>query len=163
MLFPAWYYSVTFALASILPAVTSATLFRALYKFQASQTGLALGLGTLIGSTLGELLGGVVVDRSMYLSRKGKQNDEIVPEVRLQGIWAGAVLQPVSVLCLVLFLVIWLSLPFRSGCSSGDSVCSTRVCFSASIFAKPFLTWWQHPILGRRWALESCALRSSTA
>jgi hypothetical protein len=55
---------------------------------------MALGFGTLIGSTLGELLGGIVVDRSMYLSRKGK-GGEAVPEVRLQGIWAGAIIQPV--------------------------------------------------------------------
>ncbi|KAJ7902556.1 MFS general substrate transporter [Mycena olivaceomarginata] len=98
VLLTAFYYSVTFTLSSILPAVTSATLFRQLYKFNASQTGLALGLGTLVGSTLGELLGGIVVDRSMYLSRKGKKDGEIVPEVRLQGIWAGAILQPIGLL-----------------------------------------------------------------
>ncbi|KAJ7741559.1 MFS general substrate transporter, partial [Mycena maculata] len=98
VLFPVWYYSATFALSSILPAVTSATLFCALYNFKVSQTGLALGLGNLIGSTLGELLGGVVIDCSMYLSRKGKQNDEIIIEVRLQGIWVGAILQPIGLL-----------------------------------------------------------------
>ncbi|KAF7366952.1 MFS general substrate transporter [Mycena sanguinolenta] len=59
VLLTALYYSVTFTLSSILPAVTSATLFHLLYNFTASQTGLALGLGTLIGSTLGELLGGM--------------------------------------------------------------------------------------------------------
>ncbi|KAJ7491991.1 MFS general substrate transporter [Mycena latifolia] len=94
----ALYYSITFTLSSILPAVTSATLFRRLYKFNASQTGLALGVGTLVGSTLGELLGGIVVDRSMYLSRKGKKDGDIVPEIRLQGIWVGAILQPIGLL-----------------------------------------------------------------
>ncbi|KAJ7625473.1 MFS general substrate transporter [Roridomyces roridus] len=98
VLLTAFYYSVTFTFSSILPAVTSATLFRRLYKFNASQTGLALGLGTLVGSTLGELLGGIVVDRSMYLSRKGKKDGSIVPEVRLQGIWVGAILQPIGLL-----------------------------------------------------------------
>ncbi|KAJ7504240.1 MFS general substrate transporter [Mycena galericulata] len=98
VLLTAFYYSVTFTLASILPAVTSATLFRKLYLFNASETGLALGLGTLIGSTLGELLGGIVVDRSMYLSRKNKKDGDIVPEVRLQGIWVGAILQPIGLL-----------------------------------------------------------------
>ncbi|KAJ7863451.1 MFS general substrate transporter [Mycena olivaceomarginata] len=93
----AFYYSVTFALSSILPAVTSATLFRLVDKFTTSQTGMALGFGTLIGSTLGELLGGIVVDRSMYLSRKEK-GGEAVPEVRLQGIWAGAIIQPIGLL-----------------------------------------------------------------
>ncbi|KAJ6619911.1 MFS general substrate transporter [Mycena sp. CBHHK59/15] len=98
VLLTAVYYSVTFTLSSILPAVTSATLFRRLYKFNASRTGLALGFGTLIGSTLGELLGGIIVDRSMYRSRKGKKDDEIVPEVRLQGIWTGVILQPIGLL-----------------------------------------------------------------
>ncbi|KAJ7255451.1 MFS general substrate transporter [Mycena haematopus] len=98
VLLTALYYSVTFTLSSILPAVTSATLFRLLYKFNASETGLALGIGTLVGSTLGELLGGIVVDRTMYLSRRGKKDGEIVPEVRLQGIWAGAILQPIALL-----------------------------------------------------------------
>ncbi|KAJ7781944.1 MFS general substrate transporter [Mycena maculata] len=98
VLLSAFYYSVAFTLSSILPAVTSATLFHELYKFTASETGLVLGLGTLIGSTLGELLGGVVIDRSMYLSRKGKKDDEIIPEVRLQGIWVGAILQPIGLL-----------------------------------------------------------------
>ncbi|KAJ7134234.1 MFS general substrate transporter [Mycena epipterygia] len=95
--FSAFYYSITFAFSSILPAVTSATLFKKVDKFTPSQTGLALGFGTLIGSTLGELLGGIVIDRSMRLSRKGKAG-EVVPEVRLQGIWAGAILQPIGLL-----------------------------------------------------------------
>lgn len=92
----ALFYAYTFALSSILPAVTSATLFARLYKFTPSQTGLALGVGTLIGSSFGELLGGIVADRSMYLSRKRLFNAEVVPEVRLHGIWLGAFLQAVS-------------------------------------------------------------------
>nr|GAT57741.1 MFS general substrate transporter [Mycena chlorophos] len=98
VLISALYYAVTFTVSSILPAVTSATLFKKLYDFTPSKTGLALGAGTLIGSTLGELLGGLVVDRSMYLSRKKAQGGEILPEVRLRGIWLGAILQPIGVL-----------------------------------------------------------------
>ncbi|KAJ7224103.1 MFS general substrate transporter [Mycena pura] len=94
----ALYYAITFTLGSILPAVTSATLFHLLYKFTASQTGLALGFGTLVGTTLGELLGGIVVDRSMYLSRKRRKTNDVLPEVRLRGIWAGAILQPIGLL-----------------------------------------------------------------
>ncbi|KAJ7081621.1 MFS general substrate transporter [Mycena belliarum] len=97
VIFAALYYSVTFATSSILPAVTSATLFRRVDHFTTSQTGLALGFGTLIGSTLGELLGGIVIDRSMRLSRKGKAG-EVVPEVRLQGIWVGMIIQPIGLL-----------------------------------------------------------------
>nr|GAT59083.1 MFS general substrate transporter [Mycena chlorophos] len=94
----AFYYCVAFSFSSILPAVTSATLFKIKHDFTPSKTGLALGFGTLIGSTLGELLGGIVVDRSMLLSRKGHADQDPVPEVRLHGIWAGAILQPIGLL-----------------------------------------------------------------
>ncbi|KAJ7187223.1 MFS general substrate transporter [Mycena filopes] len=97
VLFSAIYYCVTFSFSSILPAVTSATLFRLRYKFTTSQTGLALGFGTLVGSSLGELLGGMVIDRTMYLSRKAA-GGEVVAEVRLRGIWVGAILQPIGML-----------------------------------------------------------------
>ncbi|CAK5267759.1 unnamed protein product [Mycena citricolor] len=92
------YYSITFTLSSILPAVTSAALFKKLYGFTPSQTGLVLGFGTLIGSTLGELMGGIVVDRTMYLSRKNNKDSEVLPEVRLRGIWFGVILQPIGLL-----------------------------------------------------------------
>ncbi|KAF7333740.1 MFS general substrate transporter [Mycena venus] len=94
---PAVYYSITFSFATVLPAVTSATLFRLKHHFTTSQTGLVLGLGMLVGTTLGELLGGIVIDRSMYLSRKS-HGGEVVPEVRLHGIWAGAILHPIGLL-----------------------------------------------------------------
>ncbi|KAK7048002.1 MFS general substrate transporter [Favolaschia claudopus] len=68
VLISAAYYSVTFVLGSILPAVTSATLFRLVHNFTTSQTG-----------------------------RKVK-GGEVVPEVRLQAIWAGAILQPIGLL-----------------------------------------------------------------
>lgn len=90
------YYAFLFTISSILPAVTSASIFTELYNFTASQVGLALGVGTLIGTTLGEMLGGTVVDRTMYIHRKRHPDAEIVPEVKLHGIWAGAALQPVS-------------------------------------------------------------------
>lgn len=90
------YYAFLFTISSILPAVTSASIFTELYNFTASQVGLALGVGTLIGTTLGEMLGGTVVDRTMYIHRKRHPDAEIVPEVKLHGIWVGAVLQPVG-------------------------------------------------------------------
>ncbi|CAK5269839.1 unnamed protein product [Mycena citricolor] len=96
VLLTAFYYGVTFAFASILPSVTSATLFRLKHHFTTSQTGFALGFGTLIGSTLGELAGGLVIDRTMRNSRK--KGGEAVPEVRLSGIWPGVILQPVGLL-----------------------------------------------------------------
>ncbi|EIM88160.1 MFS general substrate transporter [Stereum hirsutum FP-91666 SS1] len=92
------YYAFLFTISSILPAVTSASIFTELYNFTASQVGLALGVGTLIGTTLGEMLGGTVVDRTMYIHRKRHPDAEIVPEVKLHGIWAGAALQPIGLL-----------------------------------------------------------------
>jgi hypothetical protein len=96
VILPAWFYSFAFAISSILPAVTSATLFRRLYKFNAAQTGLALGGGTLVGGILGEFLGGIVIDRTLRKSRE--KGGEVVPEVRFRGIWAGVVLVPVCLL-----------------------------------------------------------------
>lgn len=95
---PGWFFAYTFAISSILPAVTSANLFKRLYNFTTSQTGLALGGGTLIGSCLGELFGGIVIDRLLESSRKKKGDAEIVPEVKLQGIWPGAILVPVGIM-----------------------------------------------------------------
>ncbi|KAJ7644448.1 MFS general substrate transporter [Roridomyces roridus] len=84
VLLSAFYYSIAFGFSSILPAVTSATLFRLKHKFTTSHTGLALGFGTLIGFYTWRTFG-----------RKGKAGGEAVPEVRLSGIWAGAIIQPV--------------------------------------------------------------------
>ncbi|KAJ7759138.1 MFS general substrate transporter [Mycena metata] len=127
VLLTAFYYSVTFTLSSILPAVTSATLFRRLYLFTPSQTGLALGLGTLIGSTLGELLGGIVVDRTMYLSRKRKAG-EVVAESRLQGIWVGAILQPIG-------LLIWgFTIQYKTGVI-GPTMGFGIMCFAIQIIS----------------------------
>jgi hypothetical protein len=117
-----FYYSYTFAISSILPAVTSANLFKRLYNFTPSQTGLALGVGTLVGSTLGELLGGVVVDRSMRYSRE-KSGGKVRPEVRLQGIWLGMILVPVSI-----YTFFFLLLFFSFG---SPTLLSIRVSFSA--------------------------------
>ncbi|KAJ7043769.1 MFS general substrate transporter [Mycena alexandri] len=127
VLLTAFYYSITFTLSSILPAVTSATLFRRLYLFTPSQTGLALGLGTLIGSTLGELLGGIVVDRTMYLSRK-KKAGEVVAESRLQGIWIGAILQPIG-------LLIWgFTIQYKTGVI-GPTMGFGIMCFAIQVIS----------------------------
>ena len=61
VVFPVAYYSVAFAWASIEPAVTVASIFNANYHFNASQSGLVLGISLLIGNTLGEIFGGPYV------------------------------------------------------------------------------------------------------
>ncbi|KAJ7628611.1 MFS general substrate transporter [Roridomyces roridus] len=128
VLLSAFYYSIAFGFSSILPAVTSATLFRLKHKFTTSQTGLALGFGTLIGSTLGELLGGIVIDRTMRLSRKGKEGGEAVPEVRLSGIWVGVIILPIG-------LLIWGFCWEYNTHWSGPTLGFTIMCFALQIIS----------------------------
>ncbi|KJA28812.1 hypothetical protein HYPSUDRAFT_211467 [Hypholoma sublateritium FD-334 SS-4] len=98
--FPALYYALTYGFASIEPAVTLATLFSNIYKFDTVQNGLANGLSLLIGASLGELCSGSVTDAIMRRARKRalERGDTVAPEVRLQGIWTGAILAPIGLL-----------------------------------------------------------------
>ncbi|KAK7472311.1 hypothetical protein VKT23_000431 [Stygiomarasmius scandens] len=112
--FPALYYAVAYGFASIEPALTLATIFTSVYGFDTARNGLANGLSLLIGASLGELLSGPVTDgmmqkarRKVLLERKnnkqetddGMDEDSLVPaEVRLQGIWTGAITVPVGLL-----------------------------------------------------------------
>ena len=74
VLFPVAYYSVAFAWASIEPAVTVASIFNANYHFNASQSGLVLGISLLIGNTLGEFLGGPYVGTFELKSGQTRQS-----------------------------------------------------------------------------------------
>ncbi|KAF9478103.1 MFS general substrate transporter [Pholiota conissans] len=91
--FPAFYYAVTYGFASIEPALTLATIFTELYHFDTVRNGLANGVSLLVGASLGELCSGPVTDRMMRIARKrALKNGQNAPsEVRLQGIWTGAV------------------------------------------------------------------------
>ncbi|KAF5366026.1 hypothetical protein D9758_006737 [Tetrapyrgos nigripes] len=113
--FPALYYAVTYGFASIEPALTLATIFTDLYGFDTVRNGLANGVSLLVGASLGELFSGPVTDWMMQRARaralrraRGKKVGEgeedmdeeaMVPaEVRLQGIWTGAITVPVGLL-----------------------------------------------------------------
>ncbi|KAJ8516938.1 hypothetical protein ONZ45_g5803 [Pleurotus djamor] len=98
--FPALYYAVTYGFASIEPALTLATIFTKFYHFDTVRNGLANGLSLLIGGSLGELCSGPVTDYMMQRARRRaiQQGSEVPAEVRLQGIWTGAVLVPVGLL-----------------------------------------------------------------
>ncbi|KAF5366023.1 hypothetical protein D9758_006738 [Tetrapyrgos nigripes] len=119
VVFPALYYAVTYGFASIEPALTVATIFTDLYGFDTVRNGLANGLTLLIGASLGELFSGPVTDWMMQKARaralrraRGKNVGEgegegegdvdeeatIPAEVRLQGIWTGAITVPVGLL-----------------------------------------------------------------
>ncbi|KAJ7446915.1 MFS general substrate transporter, partial [Mycena galericulata] len=85
-------------------------------------TGLALGLGTLIGSTRGAPRRHRV-DRSMYLSRKNKT------ATSLQGIWVGAILQPIG-------LLIWgFCIQYKSDAVHGPTMGFGIMCFAIQIIS----------------------------
>lgn len=69
-----------------------------LYGLNPGRLGLALGLSLLVGSSLGELASGPIMDARMRRARKRAPSDDIVPEVRLGAIWTGAILVPVRII-----------------------------------------------------------------
>ncbi|KAG9221335.1 hypothetical protein CCMSSC00406_0009975 [Pleurotus cornucopiae] len=97
--FPALFYAVTYGFASIEPALTLAAIFTKLYRFDTVRNGLASGVSLLVGGSLGELCSGPVTD---YMMRRARQrhegDDEPAAEIRLQGIWTGAIVVPVGLL-----------------------------------------------------------------
>ncbi|RDB25095.1 hypothetical protein Hypma_007426 [Hypsizygus marmoreus] len=101
--FPALYYAVTYGFASIEPALTLATLFTEIYHFDTVRNGLANGVSLLVGASLGELCSGLVTDAMMQRARRKalEQGINAPAEVRLQGIWTGAIAVPVGLLMCV--------------------------------------------------------------
>ncbi|KAF7428915.1 hypothetical protein PC9H_008151 [Pleurotus ostreatus] len=86
--FPALFYAVTYGFASIEPALTLAPIFTRLYHFDTVKNG-----------SLGELCSGPVTDYMMRRARQRHQGDGEPPaEIRLQGIWTGAIAVPVGLL-----------------------------------------------------------------
>ncbi|KAF5355133.1 hypothetical protein D9756_005566 [Leucocoprinus leucothites] len=98
--FPAIFYGVIYGFASIEPALTLATLFTRIYNFDTVQNGLANGISLLVGATIGELCSGPVTDLMMQRARRRalSQGKAAPVEVRLQGIWTGALTVPVGLL-----------------------------------------------------------------
>ncbi|THV06621.1 MFS general substrate transporter [Dendrothele bispora CBS 962.96] len=96
--FPALYYAVTYGFASIEPALTLATIFTDLYGFDTVRNGLANGVSLLLGAALGEVFSGPVTDMMMQRARRRIEEEEVPAEVRLQGIWTGAITVPLGLL-----------------------------------------------------------------
>ena len=59
--------------------------------------GLCIGLSTFIGTLIGEIFGGPISDRILYLYAK-THNGALIPEARLQGTIPGAILLPAGVI-----------------------------------------------------------------
>ena len=91
------YYIVSFAFASILPAVTVSILFTRIYHFQTGAIGLMLGLPLLIGSALGELLSGPFSDWVMNRHARRHGGDR-KPEARLPAALGSLLLCPAGII-----------------------------------------------------------------
>ncbi|KUL89284.1 hypothetical protein ZTR_03621 [Talaromyces verruculosus] len=96
VLFPAVYYAAQYGFASILPAVTVASIFSEAFHWNTLKIGLAYGAALSIGGVLGEIAGGVVLDAIVNRARRNGANPP--PEVRLRAIWTGAVLVPTGLI-----------------------------------------------------------------
>ena len=98
MLFPALYFGTQYGFASILPAVTVATIFSQNYAWTPLDIGLGYGAALTIGGSLGELAGGMVLDAIVKREIKKRNGETPPPEVRLKAIWTGEVLVPAGLL-----------------------------------------------------------------
>ncbi|KAL9097140.1 MAG: hypothetical protein Q9165_000567 [Trypethelium subeluteriae] len=96
VLFPALYYASQYGFASILPAVTVAHIFQQFFHWDTLDIGLGYGAALTIGASLGELAAGMVVDSIVKRARARNGGKAPDPEVRLQAIWTGEILLPVS-------------------------------------------------------------------
>ncbi|RAO72324.1 uncharacterized protein BHQ10_008336 [Talaromyces amestolkiae] len=96
VLFPAVYYAAQYGFASILPAVTVASIFSEAFHWNTLKIGLAYGGALSIGGVLGEIAGGVVLDAIVNRARRNGGNPP--PEVRLKAIWTGAILVPTGLI-----------------------------------------------------------------
>ena len=94
VLFPALYYATQYGFASILPAVTVATIFSKFFHWDTLDIGLGYGGALTIGGSLGELCAGMVIDHIVKKARKKAGGIEPEPEVRLKAIWTGEIMIP---------------------------------------------------------------------
>ncbi|GAB7351598.1 hypothetical protein MBLNU459_g2219t1 [Dothideomycetes sp. NU459] len=98
VIFPALYYASCYGFASILPAVTVTAIFTKAFHWDTLDIGLGYGAALTIGSFLGELAGGMVVDAVTRREKRRLGGVEPEPEIRLKAIWTGEILVPVGLL-----------------------------------------------------------------
>ena len=96
IVFPALYSATQYGFASILPAVTVASIFSKEFKWDTLQIGLGYGGALTIGGSLGELAAGLILDS--IVKTKMKHNVNFQPEIRLRAIWHGEILVPAGLL-----------------------------------------------------------------
>lgn len=96
VVFPALYYATQYGFASILPAVTVASIFHKEFKWDTLQIGLGYGGALTIGGSLGELAAGLVLDA--IVKKEMRKRIDFQPEIRLRAIWHGEILVPAGLL-----------------------------------------------------------------
>lgn len=137
VLFPALYYAAQYGFASILPAVTVATIFSARFGFDTLQIGLGYGLALIIGASLGELASGMVVDAIVKRERRRLNGIDPPPEARLKAIWTGALLVPSGLLiygfCIQYSGAHWMGALMGMGIACFGLQVLTTVCYTYAI------------------------------
>ena len=98
VIFPALYYAAQYGFASILPAVTVATIFKKFFGWDTLEIGLGYGAALTIGAALGELCAGLVVDKLVKRAKHKLGGRDPEPEVRLKAIWTGEIMVPAGLL-----------------------------------------------------------------
>ena len=98
VIFPALYFAAQYGFASILPAVTVASIFHSKFEWDTLQIGLGYGAALTIGGSLGELAAGMVLDAIVKRRIKRFDGEVPEPEARLQAIWTGEILVPTGLL-----------------------------------------------------------------
>ena len=136
VIFPALYLATQYGLASILPAVTVASIFTKFFGWNTLQIGLAYGAALTIGGSLGELAAGMVVDAIVKRERKklGGRNPD--PEVRLKAIWTGEILVPAGLLIYGFTLTyrsLWIAPILGMGIACFGLQIITTTCYTYSI------------------------------
>jgi multidrug resistance protein len=136
VLFPALYYAAQYGFASILPAVTVASIFSETFHWNTLEIGLAYGGALSIGSILGEVAGGLVLDAIVNRARHKLGGTNPPPEIRLKGIWTGALLVPAGLIIYGFTLqyhVFWFVPLFGMGLACFGLQVLTTTCYTYSI------------------------------
>jgi multidrug resistance protein len=136
VLFPALYYGAQYGFASILPAVTVASIFSKVFHWNTLEIGLAYGGALSIGGILGEIAGGMVLDSIVKRARRNFGGANPPPEIRLKAIWTGALLLPAGLLIYGFTLeyhVFWFVPLFGMGLACFGLQVIATTCYTYSI------------------------------
>jgi multidrug resistance protein len=136
VLFPALYYAAQYGFASILPAVTVASIFSEAFHWNTLEIGLAYGGALSIGGILGEIAGGVVLDSIVKRARHNFAGANPPPEVRLKAIWTGAIFVPAGLIIYGFTLqyhVFWFVPLFGMGIACFGLQVIATTCYTYSI------------------------------